>query len=135
MRLCIHLLVLLVPSHWHVVFLGSLFRTIRFNNLWNICKTKSGKSIKEGGRGSKWKWRDPTKNPKINKRVKGAYYLELESTRLEWIYSLQLPECPGILCSNHSWYLKFKWLQWDANPQSISLWTNTQTFSRTGQMI
>ena len=30
---------------------------------------------------------------------------------LEWIYTLQLPECEETLCSKQAWYLKFKWLQ------------------------
>ena len=35
----------------------------------------------------------------------------------EWIYTLHLPECQGTPCSKQAWYLQFKWLQRDSNPQ------------------
>ena len=43
---------------------------MRFNNLLNICKTKYGKLVSEGGGGGECRIRKggPTKNPKINKR-------------------------------------------------------------------
>ena len=53
----------------------------------------------------------------------------------EWIHTLQLPECKGTPCSKQAPYLQIKWLQRDSNPQSLSVETNTQPFSQTGQMI
>ena len=38
----------------------------------------------------------------------------------EWIHTLYLPECQGTPCSKQARYLKFKWLQWDSNPQPLS---------------
>ena len=35
----------------------------------------------------------------------------------EWIYTLQLPECQGTLCSKQARYPKFKWKQQHLNPQ------------------
>ena len=72
-------------------------RTIRFNNLWNICKTKSGKFISvcvcvdvcvcvcvcvcvSGGREGRGFQITKGWCPKINKWGKGDCYLELEST-------------------------------------------------------
>ena len=40
-------------------------KEIRFNNLWNICKAKSG--TLSGFRGSNKKGGSPTKNPKLHK--------------------------------------------------------------------
>ena len=57
-------------------------RTIGFNNLWNICKIKSGKIISGGegggggGRGGEEGVRQ--KNRKINKRRGGDYYFGSE---------------------------------------------------------
>ena len=42
---------------------------------------------------------------------------------LEWIYTLYLPEWQRTTCSKQARYLKFKWLQWDLNPQPLSSWT------------
>ena len=39
----------------------------------------------------------------------------------EWINPLCLPEYQGTLRSKQTWYLKFKWLQGDLNPQPLSL--------------
>ena len=47
----------------------------------------------------------------------------------------RLNECHGTPCSKQPPYLKFKWQQRETNPQPLSLWTNTQPFSQTGQMI
>ena len=47
---------------------------------------------------------------------------------IEWIHTLQLLECQGTPSSKRLRYLKFKWLQWDLNPQSLSSETNTQPF-------
>ena len=51
-----------------------------------------------------------------------TYEFQSEST----LYSL--PECQGTPFS----YLKFKWQQRDLNPQPLSSWMNTQTFSQAG---
>ena len=48
---------------------------------------------------------------------------------LEWIYTLQLPECQETHCWKQTQYLKFKWQQRDSNPQPLSSWQNTQPFS------
>ena len=40
---------------------------------------------------------------------------------LESICTLQLPECQGTPCLKQGYYLKFKWLQQDVNPQPLSL--------------
>ena len=53
----------------------------------------------------------------------------------EWIHTLQGPDCEGTPCSKEAPYLNIKWLQRDSNPQPLSLQTNTQPFSQTGQMI
>ena len=39
---------------------------------------------------------------------------------LEWIHTLQLPECQGTPCSKQASYVKIKWLQRDSNPQPLS---------------
>ena len=54
----------------------------------------------------------------------------MSNTRLEWIYTYQ--ETP---CSKQAPYLKLKWLQQNTNPKPFSLETNTQPFSKIGQMI
>ena len=46
-----------------------------------------------------------------------------------------LPECQGTPCLKQVPYLKFKWQQHDSNSWLLSLQTNTQPFSQTGQMI
>ena len=46
-----------------------------------------------------------------------------------------MPESQGTSCTKQVPYLKSKWLQWNSNPQLLSSQTNTQPFSRTGQMI
>ena len=38
----------------------------------------------------------------------------------EWIHTLYLPEFQGTPCLEQAWYLKFKWVQRDANPQTLS---------------
>ena len=55
-----------------------------------------------------------------------TYEFQSEST----VYSL--PECQKIPCSKRTPYLKFKWQQRDLNPQPLSSWTNTHSFSQTG---
>ena len=45
------------------------------------------------------------------------------------------PDCQGHFCPKQAPYLKFKWRQWDSNPQPLSTETNTQPFSQAGQMI
>ena len=39
---------------------------------------------------------------------------------LEWIHTLQLPECQGTPCSKQASYVKIKWVQRDSNPQPPS---------------
>ena len=39
---------------------------------------------------------------------------------LDWIYTLELPEYQGTLCSKQEHNLKFKWQQQDSNPQLFS---------------
>ena len=51
------------------------------------------------------------------------------------IHTLKLPECQGTPCSKEARNLKFEWLQLDSNPRPLSSYTNTQSFSQTGQMI
>ena len=53
----------------------------------------------------------------------------------EWIHTLQFPECQETPCWKQAWNLKFKWLQWDSNPQSLISPKNNQPFSQIGQMI
>ena len=53
----------------------------------------------------------------------------------EWIPTLYLPECQWTPCSKQEQCLKFKWLQWESNPQALSSSMNTQPFSQTVQMI
>ena len=48
-------------------FWGSLFKTIRFNNNWNICKTKCRKLLSKGGGRVQIRKEGSGKNPKINK--------------------------------------------------------------------
>ena len=38
-------------------------------------------------------------------------FLSCHIRMLEWIYTLQLPQCQGTSCSKQALYLKFKWLQ------------------------
>ena len=38
----------------------------------------------------------------------------------EWIHTIYLSEYKGNLCSKHTQYLKFKWLQRDWNQQPLS---------------
>ena len=40
-------------------------------------------------------------------------FLSFQIHYLEWVYTLQLPECQETLCSKEEWYLKVKWLQQD----------------------
>ena len=54
---------------------------------------------------------------------------------LEWIHTLYFSECQGFSCSKQARYIKFKWLQWDSNPQTLSSQINTQPFGQTGQII
>ena len=35
-----------------------------------------------------------------------------------YIFTLCLPECQGTPCLTQAWNLKFKWLQWNSNPQT-----------------
>ena len=35
----------------------------------------------------------------------------------KWIHTLRLRECQETPCSKQAWYLKFKWLQLDSNPE------------------
>ena len=53
----------------------------------------------------------------------------------KWIYTLYSTDCQGAPCSKQVQSLKFKWLQLELNPQSLSSETNTQPFGQTGQMI
>ena len=52
----------------------------------------------------------------------------------EWIHALYLPEYQRNPCSKQAQYLKFKLLQRDSNPQPLSSYTNTQSFSQINQM-
>ena len=54
-----------------------------------------------------------------------TYEFQSEST----VYSL--PEYQKTPCSKMTPYLKFKWQQRDLNPQPLSSWTNTHSFSQT----
>ena len=51
------------------------------------------------------------------------------------IHTLCLPECQETPFSKQARHLKFKLLQGDSNSQPLSLWTNTQHFGQTDQMI
>ena len=54
----------------------------------------------------------------------GAFYSVLFSCQIqvsEWTCTLEIPECQRTLCSKQVWYLKFKWQEWDLNPQPLSL--------------
>ena len=55
-----------------------------------------------------------------------TYEFQSEST------DYSLPECQKTSCSKQKPYLKFKWQQRDSNPQPLSPWTNTHSFSQTG---
>ena len=46
-----------------------------------------------------------------------------------------MAECQENPCSKQTRYLKFKWLQRDSKPQSLTSETNTRPFGPTGQMI
>ena len=68
----------------------------------------------------------------------GAFHCMLLSYHvrvLEWIHTLQFPECQGTPCSKQAPYLKIKWLQLTSKPQPFSSWMNTQPFGQIGQMI
>ena len=54
---------------------------------------------------------------------------------LEWIHTLQLPECWGTLWAKQARFLKSRWLQRDSNPKPLRWNTNTQPFRQTDQMI
>ena len=58
-----------------------------------------------------------------DKKYKDCVFLSCHICVSEWIYTLQLPECQGTFYLKQAQYLKFKWLQWDLNPQRLSLWT------------
>ena len=45
-------------------------------------------------------------------------FLSCHTRVSEWIYTVQLPGCQGTPCSKQTRNLKFKWLQWDSNPQT-----------------
>ena len=62
------------------------------------------------------------------------YVISMSRTRFR-VNLHSLPECQGTPCSKQTRYLKFKWQQWDSNPQPISLQTNTKRFSQTGRRI
>ena len=53
---------------------------------------------------------------------------------LEWIHTLNKLGCQRTPYSKEAQYLKSKWQQRDSNPQPLSLKTNTQPFSQTGQL-
>ena len=68
----------------------------------------------------------------------GAFYCVFLSCHVcvsECNHTLKLPECQGTPCPKQVQYLKFKWLQWDSNPQTLSSQTNAQPLSQTGQVI
>ena len=46
-------------------------------------------------------------------------FLSCHISVLEWIYSLQLPECQEISCPKQARYLKFRQLQRGSNPQPV----------------
>ena len=48
-----------------------------------------------------------------------CYHVTYEFRSESILYSL--PECQGTPCSKQVPYLKFKWQQWDSNPQPLSL--------------
>ena len=47
-------------------------------------------------------------------------FLSCHARVSEWIHVLYLSECQGAPCSKQAWYLNFKWLQRDSNPQPLS---------------
>ena len=49
-----------------------------------------------------------------------CFYMSHTRFRMNW-HSLLL-EYQGASCSKQAWYLKFKWLKRDSNPQWLSLW-------------
>ena len=51
--------------------------------------------------------------------------------RLEWIYTLQLPQYHGTPCSKQVQYLIFKWLQPDSKPQAL---THKQTLKHLAKL-
>ena len=55
----------------------------------------------------------------ISQELRHCYY-HVMYTFLEWIYTLELPECQGTPCSKQAGCLKFKWLQRESNPQQLS---------------
>ena len=57
-------------------------------------------------------------------------YIIMSRTRSR--VNLQLPECPGTLCSKQVLYLNFKWQQRDSNPEPFSLQTNSQPINQNG---
>ena len=62
------------------------------------------------------------------------YVISMSRTRFR-VNLHSLPECQGTPCSKQTRHLKFKWQQWDSNPQPLSLQTNTKRFCQTGRMI
>ena len=61
-------------------------------------------------------------------------FLSYHTRILEWIYTLQLPECHGILCWKQAQYLKVKWLQRNLDSQPFILLMKTQPI-KTGFLL
>ena len=62
-------------------------------------------------------------------------FLPCHACLSESINTLQLPECQGTPWSKQAWNLKFKCLQLDRNPQSLSRETNIKSCCQSTQMI
>ena len=67
--------------------------------------------------------------------ARGCMFLSCRVRVLEWIYTLQLPECQGTPFSRQGWNLKVKWLQVYSNPEPLNSKAKIQSFCRMGQMI
>ena len=53
----------------------------------------------------------------------------------QWLYTLYLSESQRTPCSKQTWYLNFKWLQREWNPQPLTFYTNTKPLSQTDLTI
>ena len=66
----------------------------------------------------------------IGIKIFNCMFLSCHICVSEWIHTLYLPECQGTPFLKQVQYMKFKWLQWDSNPQPLSSQMNTQPFGQ-----